>query len=174
MNTLPQTQAEQMQALVERNRTTDWVDLPLQEKAFAHEYIIHYDHLAAAEAVGKPRSSGISLLRNPLLAAYIAHLQGLQLTSNIITKDFINTQYLQLLDQATGKEDVNIVLANGLEITARKTLVGEATNILKEMSKSTEYAKDTTQKTAPVSIVINTGSFYDDPAIVVEGEVVDK
>lgn len=162
---------EDLHALVKRNIQTDFADLPAQKKAFAHEYIIHYDHLSAAEAVGRPRSSGISLLRDPLLSAYIAHLQNVKLTSSIITKDFINTQYLQLLDQATGKEDIAIVLANGETMMARKTLMGEAVNIIKEMSKSTEYAKDTSQKTAPVSITINTGSFHDE--VVVEGEIIN-
>lgn len=168
----PVSSPEEMAVLIQRNKQNGWEDLPAQKRAFAMKYIIDYKHRGAAVEVGYSADHGIQLLRDPIVAAYIATLQEIQHTSDIITKDFINANYLQLLEMAMGEVDINMVLPNGDEISAKKTSVSDATNILKELSKSTEYERDTGMKTAPVNIQIDFGAIMNGaPPVVIEGEI---
>jgi len=169
---------DSINALVERNKTTNWADLSAVDRAFVHEYMNGYNHREAAAITGRAKNRGISLLRDPLIASYIAHLQNQSHFSSIITKDFINMHYMKLLGYAMGEEEMPIVLATGEQTYGKKVMVGEAKNILSEMAKSTEYEKDTGAKTAPVSISINLGNLFgpDTPVIsdtIIEGEIVE-
>jgi len=157
---LPISSPEELHTYVERQKANGFQDLPQNKRAFAHEYIIDYKHRRAATETGIPANKGIRLLREPLVAAYIEYLQTMQLTNNIITKDFINAQYLHLYDMATGLEPQCLVTADGDEYMARKTELGTAHNILDKISKSTEYAKETGNKNAPVSISIDFGNLF--------------
>lgn len=167
---------DELPLYIERQRESNWPDLPTKERAFAHEYIIEYRHRDAAKQSGFSPDNGARLLRKPLVAAYIAYLQEMQLTSNIITKDFINAQYLRLYDMATGLEEQQLVTADGDEYKAKKTELGTAVNIVKEMSKSTEYEKDTGNKTAAVQVNIDFGGLRGSdsrgtPNVTIEGEL---
>lgn len=131
---------EDLQAKIERNRANGWADLSLQQKAFASEYTVSYDHISAAEKTGYEKPSGLRLLRHPLVIAYIEDLQELNKINGIITKDFINAQYLILLDMAMGREEIKICLANGERVSAKVTKISEAVSILKQLSSSINYA----------------------------------
>lgn len=162
-NNLPVSSQEELLTYVERQKQNGWEDLPSKKKAFAHELVANgYNHRLAAETTGFPKSRGIALLREPLISAYIEHLQTLQLTNNIITKDFINAQYLHLYEMATGLEPIHHVLPDGEEIMVRKTELGTAHNILDKMSKSTDYAKETGNKSAAVNVNIDFGGLFGD------------
>ena len=154
---------DEMQAIVERNKEGGWKDLTDQRKAFAMEYVINYDHRAAAKKVGFALSSGARLIKEPLIGAYISHLQELHLTSSIVTREFINSNYIQLLSMAMGREEIDIVLPNGEGIKATKTSIAEATSILKEMSKGIEYeTPNVNAKNSDVSITIDFGNLIGD------------
>lgn len=176
-NSYPVESREEMDTLVKRNRETGWPDLPPKKRGFAHHYVLEYNHRESAEEVGYNASNGIKMLRDPLVAAYIEYLQELQLTSNIITKEFINTNYMKLFEMATGQVDIMMILPDGSQVERKKTMVGEATNILKEMSKSIEYEKGNNTKNAPVSISINfdnlTGS-DEAPVMVIDANIIDQ
>lgn len=156
---------EELHTYMERQRANGFSDLPPNRRAFAHEYILDYKHRAAAKTTGFSVDTGIKLLRDPLVAEYITHLQSLQLTTNLITKDFINAQYMHLYEMATGQVEQHCVLPDGEEYTAKKTELGTAHNILDKMSKSTEYAKETGEKNAPVSISIDFGGLRGDSVV---------
>ncbi len=158
----PVSSEEEMNVLVERQRASGWADLPTKHKAFAHEYLLNYKHREAAVAVGYSANTGSSLLRDPMVASYIEHLQTMQLTNNIITRDFINRQYMHLYDMAIGDEPQHCILPDGDEYMAKKTELGTAHNILDKMSKSIEYAKDAGTKSASVSVNIDMGSLFGD------------
>ncbi|RKZ82591.1 MAG: hypothetical protein DRQ39_10555 [Gammaproteobacteria bacterium] len=171
----PVNTAEDLSLFVSDQKENGWEALTDQKKAFCHAYTMEYNHRESAVEVGFAANSGIRLLRDPLVAAYLAHLQDLQLTSNIITKEYINTNYMKLLEIATGQVEMPIMLATGEQVYGKKVMVGEATNILKEMSKSIEYAKDTGTKSAAVSVSINFGSLLGDsgPPVVIDQNVID-
>jgi len=171
----PVSSAEEMDILLDRMKADGWATMNPVHRAFAHSYLDSYDHRGAAKEVGHAAAHGIKLLRDPIVAAYIAEMQNQSRLSTIISKDFINMNYLKLLDYAMGREEMPIVLASGDQITAKKVMVGEAKNILAEMAKSTEYEKDTGTKTAAVSISINMGSLLGDDAagVVIDGDIVE-
>jgi len=173
----PVTSKEELDIFIERNVISDWPDLDLKKKAFAIEYAFSYNHREAAKEVGFSAGQGIKLIRDPLVVSYIEHLQKQKITSNIITKDYINTQYIKLLEIAMGEVEVPMVDGQGNEFTGKKTLVGEAINIVKEMAKSIEYAKDTGAKTAPVDISINFHDMFGGTKtlpVTIDGDVIDN
>lgn len=150
---------EEMEVLLARERNNGFESLTPNRRAFCHEYITNgYKHREAAKSVGIAAASGIRVLREPLVGAYISYLQSMQQTSAIITKDYINAQYMALYDMATGLEPQCLVTADGDEFMAKKTELGTAHNILKEMSKSTDYAQETGNKVAAVSVNIDFGN----------------
>ena len=99
----------------------DWVDLPHNHRAFCEEYLVNgYDHRAAAEVIEKPPSSGITLLHKPLIREYILWSEQKRRARSLITEQFLESQYLQLLDQANGDVEVPLVTGSGMKLNAKK------------------------------------------------------
>lgn len=140
---------------VESHRKSHWSELDAKRKAFAYKYIESYDHYAAAQAAGFSRSSGLSLLRDPLVVGFIDDLQRVMGERSIITRDFINVQWMKLLPKLMGEEEVMLgVDKDGMQQEGYKFHAGEAVRAVTELSKSTNfYAGGTGQ--ANVSININ-------------------
>lgn len=120
------------------NKENDWPDLDLQYRAFALDYVTHYDHMKAATNAGFSANSGLSILRKPLVSAFVAHLQSQTFVSNVITEDFIRAQWLNLIPKLAGQEEVPIVTGTGEQVYAEKFYPGELNNLLKEMAKTTK------------------------------------
>lgn len=166
----PVSSQEEMNVLIKRNKENNWPDLDIQNRAFAIEYIQDYNHRRAATEVGIPAEKGIRVLRDPLVIGYIATLQEALQTSMIITKDFINVQYMSLLEMATGERE-SAVIVEGIQMNAKVTNIPGAVAIVKEMSKAIEYAKETGEKKAPVTVNIDFGALQGPPPnITIEGE----
>lgn len=170
---LPVDSTEELSNLIEREMKSGFASLSTQRKAFAHEYIVDYKHRRAAKETGFSANTGIRLVREPLIAAYVEHLQSLQLTNNIITKDFINAQYMVLYEMSIGEVEQHHVLPDGTPMLIKKTELGTAHNILDKMSKSIEYAKDTGNKTAAVSISIDIDGIRGADEAIVVGEIIE-
>ena len=150
--------------LIERNRETNWADLPDQKKAFAYEYVVNgYKHGNAAETVGLARSGGLRVLRDPLVSAFIQHLQEKHFTTSIITKQFVEDQYLQILPFLKGEEEIPIVNGQGIEGMAKKFHASELTGVLRDLSKVTGYQKEDESNKNITNIQINLGAVVSDP-----------
>jgi len=129
------------QELIERHTANGFIDMEERDKAFAVEYITNgFKHLDAAEAVGLSRSSGLNLLRNPLVGAFIGHLQEQSNTAKLITQQFVETQYLEILPKLKGEEEVDIVdIKNGGTFKAKKFHSAEVVSVLRDLGKSSGY-----------------------------------
>ena len=131
---------EQTEALIERNKAENWPDLLPQRKAFALRYIIDYDHHSAAKETKLNPKYSLKYLREPLTAAYISYLQAESHIQNVITDDFVRTQYLNLLPMLSGQVEVPMVVGKDSDqINAKKFHSTELISVLKELAKSTKF-----------------------------------
>lgn len=132
---------DELRALIDRNKNNGWQDLDPRERAFALEYLVHYSHRKAAEKAGYSASAGISLIRRPLVAAFIRDLQDHQSVTNIVTEDFVRNLWLTLLPKLMGEEEVPMVTSQGEAFTAKKFHASEVNSVIKELAKSTDFYK---------------------------------
>lgn len=166
---------EDINVLVERNKSNSWESLSAIQKAIAIRYVENYNPKDVAEFLGISRDMVKRNLRDPLVSAYIAELQEKQLTSGIIKKDFINQHYLTLLDYAMGREEYLASMPNGTVEMTRKVSMPDAINILREMGKSIGYTADETiGKKAPVSVTINLSGVFPEQGVTIDGELLGQ
>lgn len=135
-----EVQAEE-QSLLERQIANGWKDLGEQDRAFAVEYLTNgFKHNNAAEAVGLARSSGLTKLRTPIVGAFIGFLQDQSSTAKLITRQFVEAQYLEILPMLKGEENVPIHdQKSGETVMAKKFHSAEIVSVLRDLGKGTGY-----------------------------------
>lgn len=128
-------------SVIERHLANGFVDMEERDKAFAVEYITNgFRHSEAAEAIGLPRSSGVGKIRNPVIRAFISYLQEQNNVGKIITQQFVEAQYLEILPMLKGEEEVEIVdMKNGGTFKAKKFHSAEVVSVLRDLGKSSGY-----------------------------------
>jgi|APSaa5957512535_1039671.scaffolds.fasta_scaffold88524_2 hypothetical protein len=127
---------ENTQNLIERNEDNGFEDLTPLKRAFVLELVANgYKHGLAAKAVGADKGHGIRLLRDPLVCAYIKHVQNKQNIQSIISQDFVRGLYLELIPKLMGEESVNTITSTGASVEQKKFHSGEMVSILKDLSK---------------------------------------
>ena len=128
-------------SLLERQLANGWADVEERDKAFSVEYLTNgFNHCNAAESVGLSRSSGMRKLRNPLVSAFISYLQEQNSSAKLITQQFVEAQYLEILPKLKGDEDVDMVdLKTGESFRARKFHSAEIVSVLRDLGKSSGY-----------------------------------
>ncbi len=133
--------SEQELSLVERHVANGFIDMEERDKAFAVEYITNgFKHLDAAEAVGLTRSAGLRMLRDPLVGAFVGHLQEQNNTAKLITTQFVEQQYLEILPKLKGEEESEHVdLKEGTSFLAKKFHSAELVSVLRDLGKSSGY-----------------------------------
>jgi hypothetical protein len=156
---------------IERNRQNGWPDLDERRKALAYNYVSNgYDHRSAASNCGFSANSGLRLIREPLLGAFIEHLQKETYQADIISRSLVESRLDQLWEIAVGDCPIPIVLANGEEIEAAKFHGELAMSVIKEQNKMKGFVKEDTNKSGNVLIQINTNAMTGE----VEAELVDR
>lgn len=156
-------------ALIKANEANGWPDVKSVEKAFASEYVLSRDHREAAEIVGKTRSAGIKLLKNPLVNAYIAFLDSKVATRRLIDRAYVESEMLNLYYMAKGEDEVNLVDKDGTQFTAKEANLPVASKLLVEMAKSTKFYEDGSSQGGMVNIGINLGAMGVQEAVEVRG-----
>lgn len=155
--------------MIARNMETGWVDLTEQKKAFAYEYIANgFKHREAAAKIGFNPNSAMSVLRDPMVSAFISHLQEKHFTSTIITKQFVESYYLELLPRLAGEEEIDVVNASGECFRAKKFHGSEIVSVLRDLSKATGYAKEE-DKSNIVNIQMNFAAVMSKPEVIIDG-----
>lgn len=158
--------------LIDRNIKSNFADLEPQKRAFALSYIVDYNHRRAAQDIGFNADRGISLVRDPLIAAFVKHLQDEFAISNIITSDFVKAQYLALIPKLAGEEEVNLITADGEQVFVRKFHPAALTAVLKELAKSTKFYEDGSGQGGGVNITIDVGALTGEKPI--DGITIDQ
>lgn len=126
---------EQNADFVIRNKESGWADLDARDRAFCFHYIAEYDHRAAAEKVGYSPDRGRVLLRKPLNAAFIEYLQDQSVIPSLITKDYLDTQYMRLYEIAMGEAPAPRMDSMGGTVDAAVFNGDLAFKIIQEISK---------------------------------------
>jgi len=149
----------QLALIIERNKAAGWPDIEPKRKAFAMYYLIDYDTRKAAKKAKFAEKTGASLIREPLLSAYIAELQSQDLISNVVTEDFVRTQWLNLIPILSGQVEVPLgVDADGDQLNGKKFHASELNNVLKELAKSTKFYEEGSGGDGSVNVQINVGA----------------
>ena len=159
---------------IELAKADNFSNLEPKRRAFALRYILDYNHRKAAEEVGFSADYGITLLREPMIAAMISYLQEETQIANIITTDFVKTQFLNIIPMLAGEVEVPHVLPDGQEKDVKKFFPGELVNVLKELAKSTKFYEDGSGGGGNVNVIIDVGKLLGEnvsQGITVEGDV---
>ena len=83
---------------------------------------------------------GIVKLRDPLVSRFIAKLQEDANTAKLITQNFVEAQYLEILPQLKGEEDVALYNnQTGEGVLAKKFHSAELVSVLRDLGKSSGY-----------------------------------
>lgn len=154
---------EDVRAVIESHRKDNWIHLDEIERAVANSYVMEsYDVRRVAASLGLALQTVKRHLANPVVKAYVAKIQDDTFRTDIVRKDFINAHYMELLEMAMGRSEYPVLLPSGETVTVRAVRIQDATSILREMSKSIDYAVPTNVNGAktPVSININLGAFH--------------
>jgi hypothetical protein len=171
---------DDVQALVERNRKNGWEDLEAFQRAFAYSFLTHYNHRRAAKEAGRSPDSGLAILRHPLVDAFIQDQQQQLAQNSFITKDYITTQYLNMIPLLTGEEDVPTILANGETVYGKQFRPAELRGVLQELSKTVDgYNKEKAsgggkggvQVNIDLSSLVGNTSNYDNNNIMADGKI---
>lgn len=160
---------EEYNAIIERNKKSDWADLEPRERAFAYSYLADYNHRRAAQSINLSADHGIRILRRPLVSAFIQFLQERSHIANTITDDFVRTQMVNLLPKLLGQEPVPLVDKDGGEFDALKFHPSESVNLLREMAKSTKFYEGGSGQSQGVHVHINMADLVGGK--IIEGEV---
>jgi len=153
--------AESLDTLISNNAEAGWPDLDERDRAFAVEYITNgFSHNDAAEAVGLSRKSGLKKLREPLIGAFIRHLQASTANAKIITQQFVEQKYLEVLPKLMGEEDVPLFdHKEGISISAKKFHSAETVSVLRDLGKAAGYVAPEGPKGGNVHVTIDLGGF---------------
>ena len=127
---------------IERQKQLGFPNLTDQERGFAIDFIQNgYDHCLSAEKVGKSRSYGKKFLANPIVAAFIKHLQADIWQESIITHHFVEMKYMELLDMAMGEEEIRMVDKDGNEFRGKLTDITNSVKIIEKMSNMNGHSE---------------------------------
>ena len=120
-------------------REDNWVQFDNQLKAFALDYIQHYNHRLSCKRADLPKDMGIKLIRDPLVSALISDLISQRQIRTNITDDMVSTLWLNMLPKLMGEEDIAMIDNTGNEFQGRKFHASESVRALTEISKSTKF-----------------------------------
>lgn len=141
--------------VIARNKDNDYVDLDPKKKAFVFKYLESYELRDAAEAVGVSRETARKWLREPLVSAFLNEWQQEMGQRSVITRDFVNQQWLKLLPKVMGEEAVAMVDKEGSAFEAKEFDAVAVTRVLTELSKSTNFYNEGSGSKAAVTVNID-------------------
>ena len=153
---LPEKKSD-ISAALEYNRQNNWPDVSAKAKVFAHEYSICGDMKSARNKVGISMAVGSRLLRDPLVKGYLDELLEDCRKDSIITREFVELQWLETLEQVNGETEVAGVTRDGEEYMARVYNANGKISALKEMGRVIGMTE--TKSPGGVSVNIDLSSF---------------
>lgn len=131
--------SEESDKRIQDNIDNGFEDLTEEQKLFAMAYVETYVIKSSAEQAKVSATTAGKWLRDPLMLAFINELQSHLNNRSVISKDFVNLQWLKLMPKLLGEEEVPMVDKDGCEFSAKKFHSTESVSLLKELSKATDF-----------------------------------
>lgn len=111
-----------------------------QEKLFCYEYLTDYDHCRAAANVGRSRTAGRKLLRNPKIARFIKLLSDELAADSLVTRDMVQYELLHgYLPRARGDMEINGIDRDGVAWSGKVTNMAAYGKAIDLMSKHSGF-----------------------------------
>lgn len=155
---------------VNSSETESFDDLSEKDRAFAVRWLTNgYDHHEAAVHVGYARKGALKHLRKPLVQRFIKHLRTMEERASLISKDFVEQKYMEVLPKLMGEEDVPIYdHKEGVTVNAKKFHSAEVVSVLRDLGKAAGYVAPDGPRTAPVNVTVDLGGFTGQPTVIIE------
>lgn len=131
--------SDELNEQIKRNKLENWPDLSDSQKMFGILYAETYVISSSATAAGVSPDRAQKWLREPLLIEFINEIQSHLNGRSVITKDFVNLQWLKLMPKLLGEEEVPLITSSGAIGLHKKFHASESVALLKELSKSTGF-----------------------------------
>ena len=131
-----------LNAAIEYNRKNNWPDIPARTLVFLHEYSIVGDLSAASKKIGTNNATGYRILRDPLVRARLDDLQENLSNATVITRAFVELQYLETLEQVNGDVEVPNVTKDGDVVMAKRFSSSGKIQVLRDMSQFAGMKKE--------------------------------
>lgn len=128
-------ESDSLKDLIEKNRENNWPDVTPENKVLASEYSIAGSIKDAAAAVGIKPATASRRLRDPLVSAYLDDILAEIRKDSILSRPFIELQYLETLEQANGDVDIHLVDREGNSFMGKKTDLQSKIAVLKRMEE---------------------------------------
>ena len=145
--------------LLEYNRSNNWPDVSPQHKVLVHEYSICGDLGAAAKAANMSRPLASRTLRDNLVRSYLDDIHADSRQDSIITRQFVELQYLEYLDQVNGDVEVPVVTRDGDVIMAKKFDSTGKLGALRDMAKFSGMEKNVGSSSGGVVVQFDFSAF---------------
>lgn len=160
---------EEQITLVEYNREHGYPDLDDQHRAFCVEYLTNgYHHRNAAQAVGLPAQAGITIKREPLVAAFIVDHLHSNITESLVTRETVDSYLDELEDIAMGRVAVPVIGEDGKTVKRKKFMGDLALKIYSERCKLHGIVQGDS-KVAPVNVTINLDGMTE-PTVIIDND----
>lgn len=162
-------------ALVEHNMNNGWPDLNPQHRLLMHEIASHGNFKRAARAHGTSPARVRTIMRSPLGNAYYNYLMERISTESIITRQFIEEELLETLEQASGEKEITTLVGKDV-YTGPLVDLGAKIRILEAMSKVSGTVDSKKNKSTGVVVNVNLKDAGYDPdlAPVIEATVIEQ
>ena len=132
----------------------DTCGLSIQEQAFAYQYMVGYDYIRAAKEAGMPQAQGKRLTTSSHIARFIGQMQKQDAVHDLITRDFVEKQYIRILPKLLGEERVPLVV-NGFAEEHFLFQAAPALTALRDMQKTTDFQKQKDADDSNVTVTVN-------------------
>lgn len=144
---------------LESNKSNGWMDVRPQHKVLVHEYAIAGSLKDAAAKAGLTTGTASRVLRDPLVRGYLEHLQEHMREESILTRQFVELQYLEYLDQVNGDVEVPMVDRDGNPIMAKKFDSTGKLGALRDMAKFSGMEKNVGSSAGGVTVNFDLSAF---------------
>lgn len=134
-----------------------WPDVTDQEKLFVSKYLIHFKHREAAIEAGLNPDEALSILRGPLINAYVKWCRKSLEAKDVILRDMVIHNWLEILPMLKGEEEVPMVTKEGISVKAKKFHGQELLRAMTELSKISGVTptEDLTAKKGGTRVILN-------------------
>ena len=126
---------QEMDLLIDHNKKNGWPSLNANQRVFAHNFLVHRTIGKAAKETGISSIMGGKFIRNPVVSAFVKHLQELQAIRFSIDSDFATMELLEAMEKFKGEVDVPMIDSDGMQFHGRKFHPEQYMAVLKELNK---------------------------------------